>query len=423
MALFKRTVRRTSATQVDISKLLDSMIDGDYTDWGSISSLKNSDIFTAISMISSDIASTDILERVSNQKNEASKIAYLFNQNPTSGEISGRDFKQLIVANLLINGESFVFISRDELGEPDGFQFLTNDTIALKWDEENAKLRYFQSMGDKLEIKNEDILHFRYFSLDGSSAISPLYALVSEIGISQGSKRFLKNFFDRGATPNTIVKYEQSYLDNFSDGIMDEDEIEEAEKDAVNSLTKRIQNAFYKNSGGVLPLDDTVTIEQLKVPTEVLQFLNSYTFSSQQIAKAFRIPAQLLGNEQANSGLSDLLNQYLTTCLSPLFAILTSEMELKLASNTEAQYEFNADKFIDNDPVKRMESTIKLLQGSVITIPEARTRLGLPKKFDDTQLLASLNYTPLSNLADLQMAKIKNTGTKPLDTKGGEEDG
>ncbi|MGP0612788.1 phage portal protein [Listeria monocytogenes] len=402
MPLFRRTNAPTSRTrQIDLSTIIDSLVDSDTTDWSTISALKNSDVFTAISMIASDIASTDIIERLEDERKSNSNVARLFNQNPCNGEMNSRDFKQLIVANLLLNGESFVYIIRDSQGKANELQFLPNDTINLKW--KDNKLNYSTNEGKGLP--NKDVLHFRYMSIDGVNVYSPLYALASEIGISQGSKKFLKNFFQRGATPATIVTYNDAYLNNFDDDKQDE---------AVKALTNRVQKSFAKNAGGVLPLDDTVKIEQLKVPTEVLQFLNSYTFSSQQIAKAFRIPAQLLGNEQANTGLSDLMNQYLTTCLSPIFSIITSELELKQADTPDTQFTFDVERFIDNDPTKRVETTVKLLQAGILEIDEARRRLGLPKKYDAEKLLVSLNYTPLSNLTELQNAKIKNTGASPI---------
>lgn len=405
MPLFRRTNAQVSrARQVDLSTIIDSLVDLDTTDWSTLSALKNSDVFTAVSMIASDIASTDIIERLSDERQPNSNVARLFNQNPCNGEMNARDFKQLIVANLLLNGESFVYILRDQQGRANELQFLPNDTINLEW--KDNKLNYHTPDGK--ELFNMDILHFRYMSLDGLNAYSPLHALASEVGISQGSKKFLKNFFQRGATPATIVKYTDAFLSNF-----DEDD----QSEAVKALTNKVQKSFEKNAGGVLPLDDTVTVEQLKVPTEVLQFLNSYTFSSQQIAKAFRIPAQLLGNEQANTGLSDLMNQYLTTCLSPIFSIITSELELKQADTPDTQFTFDAERFIDNDPTKRVETTVKLLQAGIIEIDEARQRLGLPKEYDASKLLISLNYTPLSNLTELQNAKIKNTGASPITTE------
>ncbi|EAG3021911.1 phage portal protein [Listeria monocytogenes] len=407
MALFKRTNTPVSRTrQVDLSTIIDSLVDLDTTDWSTLSALKNSDVFTAVSMIASDIASTDIIERLEDERQSNSNVARLFNQDPCNGEMNARDFKQLIVANLLLNGESFVYILRDKQGKANELQFLPNDTIDLEW--KDNKLNY--STPDGKELLNMDILHFRYMSLDGLNAYSPLHALASEVGISQGSKKFLKNFFQRGATPATIVKYTDAFLDNFN---------EDDQNEAVKALTNKVQKSFEKNAGGVLPLDDTVTVEQLKVPTEVLQFLNSYTFSSQQIAKAFRIPAQLLGNEQANTGLSDLMNQYLTTCLSPIFSIITSELELKQADTPDTQFTFDAERFIDNDPAKRVETTVKLLQAGIIEIDEARKRLGLPKDYDASKLLISLNYTPLSNLTELQNAKIKNTGASPITTDEG----
>ena len=69
--------------------------------------------------------------------------------------------------------------------------------------------------GNAVKITSDDILHFRYITLDGYVGYSPLYALAHEIGIS-GSKSFLRNFFDNGGTSTSVLKYKKvkSMLNN-----------------------------------------------------------------------------------------------------------------------------------------------------------------------------------------------------------------
>ena len=66
--------------------------------------------------------------------------------------------------------------------------------------------------GNAAKITSEDILHFRYITLDGYVGYSPLYALAHEIGISQGSKSFLRNFFDNGGTSTSVLKYRKGQI-------------------------------------------------------------------------------------------------------------------------------------------------------------------------------------------------------------------
>src|SRR5699024_12170150 len=75
------------------------------------------------------------------------------------------------------------------------------------------------------KITSDDVLHFRYMTLDGYIGYSPLYALSNEVGISQGSKKFLRDFFDNGGTSTSVLKYSKGIIkeeqliqikDNFS---------------------------------------------------------------------------------------------------------------------------------------------------------------------------------------------------------------
>ena len=92
--------------------------------------------------------------------------------------------------------------------------------------------------------------------MDGFNGYSPLFALANEIGISMGSKKFLDEFFKNGGTSTAILKYE--------DGRYSDEEL------AI--IRQNFENSQLKNNNGLVMLDDTMTFDRLKVPTEVLNF-------------------------------------------------------------------------------------------------------------------------------------------------------
>ena len=125
--------RRSNEVTVDRSTL--RMITeanglGDIT-WNGISSLRNSDVFTAIDIISKDIASTSIqFNDKDSYLDDDKKILKLLNRRPNP-YLDAWHFKYIIVANMLLNGNSYVEIVRDDKGQPIELYHMQNTQYLL----------------------------------------------------------------------------------------------------------------------------------------------------------------------------------------------------------------------------------------------------------------------------------------------------
>ena len=250
--------RRSNEVTVDRSTL--RMITeanglGDIT-WNGISSLRNSDVFTAIDIISKDIASTSIqFNDKDSYLDDDKKILKLLNRRPNP-YLDAWHFKYIIVANMLLNGNSYVEIVRDDKGQPIELYHMQNNAVSIEQIDDKIKYNYIDERDGHVRFDTEDVLHFRMFSMDGFNGYSPLFALANEIGISMGSKKFLDEFFKNGGTSTAILKYE--------DGRYSDEEL------AI--IRQNFENSQLKNNNGLVMLDDTMTFDRLKVPTEVLNF-------------------------------------------------------------------------------------------------------------------------------------------------------
>ena len=298
----------------DLERILYWQEHGMHASFTGINALRNSDVFTATRIISADIASTRLKVKGHESNVVMDDILKLFNDNP-DGQLPGWHFKFIIIANMLLNGQSFVEIVRDKNGFPTSFYFLHNDLVGLE--EVNGEVMYNVSEdahGNAERKTGDDILHFRYITLDGYTGYSPLYALMHEIGISQGSKSFLRNFFDNGGTSTSVLKYKKGQINN----------------EQLKELKKNFSESQLANNGGLVALDDTMEFTRLQIPTEVLNFLNSYKFSTSQVAKAFGLPVSKLGIETVNTSITQANLEYLQSTLDPIFKMMIAELETKI---------------------------------------------------------------------------------------------
>ena len=375
--------------------------------WNGISSLRNSDVFTAIDIISKDIASTSIqFNDKENYLDDDKKILKLLNRRPNP-YLDAWHFKYIIVANMLLNGNSYVEIVRDDKGQPIELYHMQNSAVSIEQIDDKIKYNYIDERDGHVRFDTEDVLHFRMFSMDGFNGYSPLFALANEIGISMGSKKFLDEFFKNGGTSTAILKYE--------DGRYSDEEL------AI--IRQNFENSQLKNNNGLVMLDDTMTFDRLKVPTEVLNFLNSYKFSTQQVAKAFGLPLSKLGIETVNTSLKDSGIEYYRSTLYPIFSMMNAEIEEKLFAQApyEVTLDYDVTRLIDSDPEVKLERVTQLFTKKIITLDEARAQFGFKPVENGSEPLADLNTIFLKDLSAYQDSKVQ----KNIDNlnKGGDEPG
>ncbi|ALN76061.1 phage portal protein [Staphylococcus agnetis] len=404
MALFEFASNKEPFNE-DLRRILYAEQHGTNISYSGINALKNSDVFTAIKVIAGDVASTDIMTKGHHQDNIFNMILKLFNESP-DGELPGWHFKFIIIANLLINGNAYVEIGRDKkTGLPISLHFLHNSLVSLEEKDNNLIYNISEDYeGNAVKVTPDDILHFRYMTLDGYHGYSPLYSLMHEVSISQGSKSFLKHFFENGGTTTNVLTLEDAKLS----------------QDERDSITDQFERSLARNNSGIITLDSTMKFDRISIPTEALNFLNSYKFSTQQVAKAFGLPLSKMSSELVNTSITQANVEYLQSTLYPLFSMIFAELKLKIFNeiNPLMEFTFDESRLIDSDPEVKLKKYTELHQKGFISTDEGRSVFGFQPVQNGDKLLVDLNRIPLDSLEEYQRAKIAKEISKP--TEGGE---
>lgn len=372
---------------------LDSVVSIQSDDYGntysSVGAIRNSDVFTAISIIASDIASSPIQSIKDSMPQVDDVLVQLINDQPNS-IMDGWHFKYALAVNMLLNGNSFAEIIRkgDKVEE---LHLLPNSSVTVTQDDTGA-LKY--TIGSKKRtVKPSDILHFKYFTQDGLTGLSPLYALRDELKIQKAGNKTWFNFFSKGVNGSGVLKVHKSDLDGKAkQAIREKFEEANGSSDGVNALRTII-------------LDETMDYQTLEINTDVLKLVNSSDWTSKQIAKCFGVPVERLSVENAHSSSVQSNLMYFQSTLIHYFNVFTSELNSKLKDDPKEVYRFNADRLLEADPDTKVQNILSQVSGSLLTINEGRSKLGLPPKDGGDRLIASLNYTYLDTLEKYQQTE------------------
>lgn len=397
MAFFKSKEIQNTTGDPYLDHVVSIQSDDYTTNFTSVKAIRNSDVFTAVKIIASDIASSPLQLMKSSMPQQDDELIKLLNEKPNS-EMDGWHFKFALAVNMLLNGNSFAEIKRKS-NKITELHLLPNSSVTVT-QKDDGSVTY--TVGSKKrKLKNKDVLHFKYFTQDGLTGLSPLYGLRDEMKIQSAGNRTWYNFFSKGVNGSGILKVNKSDLDvNAKNAIREKFEEANGSSDGDNALRTII-------------LDETMDYKTLEINTDVLKFANSSDFTTKQISKAFGIPSERLGVENMHSSSAQSNLMYIQSTLSHYFYVFSSEFNNKLLSDADENFRFNTELLLELDPETKVKNILDQVKGSLITINEGRGKLGLPPMDGGDRLLASLNYTYLDSLEKYQFRdKEGKNGTR-----------
>ncbi len=235
-----------------------------------IEAIRHSDIFTAVMMIASDLARMPIRVTVNGQINYSDRIVNLLNTRPNP-MYNGYIFKLVVFVSALLTSHGYIEITRDKTGEPMNLTFRKTSEIELKSDA-RGRLYYFHQRIDsngknniERNVKFEDMLDIKFYSLDGINGLSLLDTLSRTIESDNNGKHFV------------IISCETAHAGGIlkMKGVLDN-------KKARDRAREEFHKSFSgtKQAGKVVVLDESMTFDQLEVDTEVLK-----AYQNKQIIK------------------------------------------------------------------------------------------------------------------------------------------
>lgn len=356
MGFFIRDSVNTRSADSAVTSIIDIIALSDsnaLSDFGGEVALLQSDIFTAVRIIASDLASADygvkdnaIVEDLLTAKANNSTTAY--------------SFMFALMANVLLNGNGYALVERDSNGLVTGLRNVKSSAVSVLESDDEKELGYRVSMhGGSKVLDAKDVIHIKAFTTDGKTGVSPIYSLKPELSMLKNGNALLANFFKKGANVGGILTISKSNLNNDSKKVIRES-FEEA-------------NSGTANSGSVMVLGEGESFQQVSVDTNVLQMIQNNKYSTQQIAKTFTIPLSRFGQELVNSSDTEANDIYISSTLNAYRQVIVQELLAKL----NAQVEIDFSTLQGRDKETLFYNLMKEKQGEgVLTVNEVRSYYG-----------------------------------------------
>lgn len=305
--------------------------------------LKNSDVWTAVNIISSDIARV----KFNGDKKETDTLL------SSPSRVTNRfNFFQSMIAQMLLTGNAYALRRLDGSGEYLEFvspshiqQYLSDDGQITTYD-----ISFNGTQEDDLKnVPSDDVIHLRLLSTDGGlTGKSPLTALVDELTLQSGNNKLANSVFNKSANPSAMLKLNTGQKLN-SEG-----------REAVRSAFEEANTGA--NAGRVMVMDGTFDYSQLEVKSDVAKLLTATDWTRSQIAKAFMLPSDMLGSESEHSNADQIRATYNNT-IGRYLAPALEELSMKYGENIIADIR----EATDLDGAMLEQRTTNLIKGGAIS--------------------------------------------------------
>lgn len=319
MPIFKLRNKATSALSIaddqNIINFLNPNGTSDYVD--ASTALRNSDVYSLIFQLSSDLANGRFVAEKSRTQ------GMLDNPTVTS---NAHAFWQSMFAQLLLGGECFAYRWRNNNGIDSSWEYLRPSQVSPYLLEDGSGLIYTvtfdePSIGVVEAIPQSDMIHIRLLSKNGGkTGISPLSALANELSISKASNRLTLSALAQSISAPGILKIQKGGLLNA--------------KEKAQRSQKFMQQMQASGSGPIV-LDDLEDYQPLEIQGNVAQLLNQANWTGAQIAKVYGVSDSVINGQGDQQSSLAMMGNDCAKSLSRFAKAIDSELSNKLTGNVK----------------------------------------------------------------------------------------
>ena len=282
----------------------------------------------------------------------AHSLYFLLHDAPNP-EMTSFVFRETLMAHLLLWGNAYAQILRDGRGHVVGLYPLLPDRMDVGRDSKTGDLYYlytrsaeenphFKAAG-QIRLRHEDVLHIPGLGFDGLVGYSPIAMAKNAVGIALATEEYGATFFQNGARPAGVLEHP---------GVL---------KDP-SKLRESWQSIYggTKNVGKIAVLEEGVKYQQIAIPPEEAQFLETRKFQIDEIARLYRVPPHMIGDLKKSSfnNIEQQSLEFVKYTLNPWVVRWEQALQKALLSNRERKdyfIRFNVDGLLRGDYKSRME--------------------------------------------------------------------
>ncbi|WP_077369702.1 phage portal protein [Anaerosalibacter sp. Marseille-P3206] len=358
--------------------------------------LKEATVFACIRILSEAVAKLPI--KIYQDQNGIKKATdhYLYSilKIRPNSFMSSFNFFTCLEAQRNTHGNSYANIEYNNKGKIKAIWPMKSEKVEIWIDDKGIlntsnRLWYVVNLdnGKQVKLRPEEVLHFKGFTLDGVSGITPLTYLRTLVQNGKSSEEYINKFFQNGMQTKGIVQYI---------GDLDQ-KAEETFRNKFEQMSSGLKNAHRIS---LLPIG--YQFQPISLSMADAQFLENTELTIRQIAAAFGIKMHQLNDlERAtHTNISEQQRQFYIDTLMAILTMYEQELTYKLLLDSELNKgyycKFNVDAITRADIKTRYEAYRIGVQGGFLKPNEVRAREEMESAEGGDALLVNGNMVPIT---------------------------
>jgi len=328
-------------------------------------------VFRAVSLVSGSIASLPLRTLTETDGQKVRAKSFLDSPGGRDRRFTASEWKQLVTVHLLLHGNAFLQHIYNGAGQIVALYPIHPLSVDVEWDSKRPggkKFTVHLENGKKVELDSTGLTQIMGLSLDGLRGLSCIAQARMSLSTAISGDRQAGRQFSSGASIAGFVTPKNA-----------ESELEGDEPATVKSA---VNKAFTgpENAGSIAVLSKSLEFHAMTLSAADAQFIESRTFSIDEVGRWFGVPPHLLGlTEKSTSwgqGIAEqnrgLARYTLTSWTTPIQERLT----LLLPTGKTAEFDYTS--FVKPSPEDEIQLLLNEVNGGLITPNEARRIRNLP---------------------------------------------
>lgn len=283
-------------------------------------------VYACIRVIASEISASPIqlmhYMKDGGKERIPSQLATLLRYEPNP-EMSASDFKRAMTFNLELWGNAYAEVQRSRMGDVVGLWPIPAWRVQKKRDSETRRLYYIvRPDGTKsVRLEENQMLHLRSMG-DGLIGTRFVSLARDALGLAVAGEEYGSNFFKNGAVASGIAEYPRSLS-------------QEALERFETSMRQKYEG--LSNANRIMFLEEGLKFNQLSIPNDAAQFIETRTFQMIEVCRYFGVPPHKIGilDRATFSNIEHQSMEFDQQCIYPRIVQWEEEMRRTLLSKKE----------------------------------------------------------------------------------------
>ena len=343
-------------------------------------------VFACIRVLGETVAGLPLITyletRNGGRERAANHPLYRLLRRAPNPEMTAFEFEELMTSHCAGWGNAYAQIILDGAGQVRELWPLRPDRMSVERKGGEIRYTYLQSNGQEAPLAWWQVHHRRAMVMDGLTGMSPLRVAMLAVSLGMATEEFGARFFAQGARPGFLLSHPSTLTDA-----------------AYERLKKNWDAATLENAHKTRIIEEGMKVEQIGIPPEEAQFLETRRFQAQEVARLFRMPPHKIGLLE-NATFSNIEHQaieFVTDTIRPWLIRNEQAMYRDLLSESEQvaiYFEYLVDGLLRGDTASRYQSYAVARQWGWLSANDIRRLENMPPVEGGDTYLQPLNMSP-----------------------------